>query len=107
LYLAGKRSLLIIPKNYWQFNVVQPFPALINKVNSSISVNFAKELAFESVMFVSQLTFEAGEWDLVQAKLSDGTKVEQQLLFINGNWVNLGMRLLQMGTGTAPPSNKS
>ena len=74
-YFAGKRSLIVIPENYWYFNVVQSSPALLKTVNSSLSASFTKELAFESVVFVSQFSFVAGELDSVEAKLSDGTKV--------------------------------
>ena len=60
LYFAGKKSLLLIPDNYWQLNVVQLSTALINTVNSTLSGSFAKGLALESVVFVNQITFGIG-----------------------------------------------
>lgn len=95
--------MLLIPENYWQLNVVQPTSSLINTINSSLTGNFAKGLVLESVMVVNQITFVAGELDLALIRLNDGTTVQQELLFINGSWINLGMNIAQMGS-EAPPS---
>lgn len=99
----GKKSLLIVPDNYWQMKPVQPSPALTSAISATIRSSFALGIELDQVLFVNQIAFASGEFDFVGYSLSDGSNIQAEYLcFGNGTCMHLVTNVVQIGTGNAP-----
>lgn len=101
----GSKSLLVVPSNYWQLQPADASTALRNAIASSVRATFTAGVELQQILFVSQLAFVKGEFNLVGYSLNDGSNLQAgYLCFGNGTCTHLTTNVVQMGTGKPPSS---